>query len=1239
MDYLHRYDNTKMATLWPHQREAVKFAADPDKPDSLISMFCGTGKSLVIRTLLATLACPLSVVVFPSLALIRQFSTSYVLHDKSELKSLDLINISSECLKDIESTTDLNKIMTFLTDNNGNAKLVMVTYQSFDVLMDAVLQCDQRIDVILYDEAHHVTSPKTQELVFNLGKELSNKRVYLTATPTNSNGIKMRPGDDDNDGDATAMCGPMFEYNYLQALDDDRLKEFEVRADLYTDNSNKCIYEAIARAILTTHNTRVMTFHSGVNGESNTDVRNFVKLEEFQRIFCDVQRKEFPEQANWQPKITFEGLDGKTKAKVREDLLTAFDATSDDNIFIMSSCETIGEGVDTKKANMCVFADPKTSSIKIRQNIGRIVRKVDGNDTRGTVLIPCWIDRRRYEECEDKAAKDAMIREQMKAGNRGDFAPILNVLAALKQESYELFEACLNYPNPVTREEKEASLDKQGFHIEAQCDDDEEEDEEDEEDNMDTDNETESNTYTPDEIQQIIDDGEQHVEVHTNDTITQHNEEAEGDVLRVYHDEDDDVYNVIRPNDNATDHQRPLTQPKKRVPLTWHADADIEMLWDIKDGLTGAMCSVVLECEVQMEDSLERHMAKAHSVKSFHDKTGKWPPSSTVLGVWFRNRRQDVNYQKKNATAPWVKYLDQHCPLWNMDQQSIKMARAEAVKSFKDQTGRLPVYHKPSKCGNINQLENSLALFLKGQRNCTHKAKHIAFLNTHCAGWNLSKNDILLTKAKSVQIFYKKYGTFPSRYSKNVQEHKLGDFLAHCKKCKDSAPHIVYLNHNCPGWNITRDDKHIMQVNALQTFKASNNRWPVPSAKDLSEKTLGIWLNCRRHEKQTNKLDEDVESLLNELCEGWNLRRLDNDMTNASAVKIFQETHKRFPEKNAFDAEESRLSTWLAMQRRNCTRTKQVLPHITFLQQNCPGWKTSVASQQLLQAKAVELFKAVNNRWPSKYSETKEEKLLGQWLSRNIFIKAHGKYLVHHKYMDDKCPGWDDTRVKKTRAPKPPPSPEEIVKAYLDKQAKNQAKAAKKKGYVATNPDVKDDINGRIADHVKPHAAADAKYVFLDHDDFKTAHALLAAGVLPSQMIIPQYDAATADKMEKHELLGSRVERGTLQATLQRLIDQKATVALLYADLTQAWSTGLEVLQLASQLQFAPHAVIGLTISLRNPDGVEYRYADVAALGIQMLKRWPQQRNLLLDKIKDGQDIPFVYGEGAPMCISLVQID
>ena len=46
-------------------------------------------------------------------------------------------------------------------------------------------------------------------------------------------------------------------------------------------------------------------------------------------------------------------------------MLSALDNTPDTEIYIISSCETIGEGVDTKKANMCVFADPKSSVTKI----------------------------------------------------------------------------------------------------------------------------------------------------------------------------------------------------------------------------------------------------------------------------------------------------------------------------------------------------------------------------------------------------------------------------------------------------------------------------------------------------------------------------------------------------------------------------------------------------------------------------------------------------------------------------------------------------------------------------------------------------------------------------------------------------------------------------------------------------------------------------------------------------------
>ena len=44
----------------------------------LVKMFCGTGKSRVIRAILLTQKKPLSIVVFPSLALISQFTADYL---------------------------------------------------------------------------------------------------------------------------------------------------------------------------------------------------------------------------------------------------------------------------------------------------------------------------------------------------------------------------------------------------------------------------------------------------------------------------------------------------------------------------------------------------------------------------------------------------------------------------------------------------------------------------------------------------------------------------------------------------------------------------------------------------------------------------------------------------------------------------------------------------------------------------------------------------------------------------------------------------------------------------------------------------------------------------------------------------------------------------------------------------------------------------------------------------------
>ena len=210
---------------------------------------------------------------------------------------------------------------------------------------------------------------------------------------------------------------------------------------------------------LETGNNRVLTFHSRseTKSEKSSDVVSFAdKKKEFVNCFNRVVKNEFPLLKNKYKNIEFQGITANTKNKTN--MLEQFDKTSDDDIFILASCKTIGEGVDTKSANQIVFIDPKQSYIEIIQNIGRICRP---QDKISTVLIPCYVDVSLYKECKTQEEKDKVIRSEM--SKTGNFNGILNVLSALRQEDSYMFELCLKYPETYTDKEINDNLRKNGL--------------------------------------------------------------------------------------------------------------------------------------------------------------------------------------------------------------------------------------------------------------------------------------------------------------------------------------------------------------------------------------------------------------------------------------------------------------------------------------------------------------------------------------------------------------------------------------------------------------------------------------------------------------------------------------------------------------------------------------------------------------------------------------------------------
>jgi hypothetical protein len=220
------------------------------------------------------------------------------------------------------------------------------------------------------------------------------------------------------------------------------------------------------------------------------------------------------------------------------------------------------------------------------------------------------------------------------------------------------------------------------------------------------------------------------------------------------------------------------------------------------------------------------------------------------------------------------------------------------------------------------------------------------------------------------------------------------------------------------------------------------------------------------------------------------------------------------------------------------------------------------------------------------------------------------------------------------------------VKIIQDHLARKQKQAAAPAGYRTTNPDEKDRINGVLARYVPPAAAAaasDAKVIFLDHTEFKTAYALLeTAHVRPEHMLIPQLDPAKYAEMARHELFGPSVVPGDFNEVLGHFLATGGVVRSVYADFCSTrQGDGLPFVQLLTKYraQLAPAAVVGVTVTLRNPEGVRYSGYDINNMNMalwRLLERMPE--NLFhIDGVLPEDDGPYTYGAGQPMATWLIR--
>jgi superfamily II DNA or RNA helicase len=939
----------------------------------LVKMFCGTGKSLILTETLLQLKSNISVIVFPSLSLIQQYSSEYI----HRFNAYNVINISSEKLE-FHTTTHSAKIDAFLS--LPDPKLVLVTYQSYEVLIRSL---KGRTIAACFDEAHHVVSPEYQKLIFDPSHY--ERQVFFTATPRNENGIVMY----DRNHPELNMCGPLaFDYTFLDGLNDGYLNGFEICVDMFSQNSNASMYDVIARAVLRHGKNRILTFHSGVNGEKNTSVWKFVDPDEFQTAFDRVVEKEFPNKRGLYTKITMRGMDGETPSDQRKRWLHEMDKSPLHEIYLIASCETIGEGVDTKHANMVVFVDPKTSNIKIIQNIGRVLR-LNRESPYSVVLVPVYVNLENYASANgDPVLQDELIKEQMRS-ERGDYAPIMNVLAALNQEDPELYEMCLTFPNKA---HKLHSLQQQGFDVDEEIE------------------------YSPDEVSTLRSAGTP-LELHTDETIVRINEkEGAGEepplkrikpneLVRLYYDSDDDVYRPIITDD---DDNRPIQPPKKRISLSMHQDDDVQILWRVKEFDAEKFGSIVLECSVSW--NVINWYKKHKEVCEYMDDKKKRPstidenPETKKLGGWISH--QITNYKKGIMKDPeirkvWEETLQKYDEyLCDTTEQWYK--KHKEVCEYMDTNHKRP--NKRDKNPETKKLGGWISYQITNYKKGIMKDPKIRKV------WEetLQKYDEYL--CDTTEQWYKKHKEVceymdtnhkrPSKHDQNPETNSLGTWISHqitnYKKGIMKDPEIRKV------WEETlqKYDEYLCDATAqwhkthkqVCEYMDVNKKRPNSYYKNPEIKSIGTWTTTQiTHYKKGIMKDPEIRKVWEETLQKYDEYLCDATeqwhKTHKQVCEYMDTNHKR---PSQVDEETKSLGIWISNQRANYKKGSYIMkdPEIRKVWedtlQKYDEYLCDATEQWHINHKELCRYMDTNHKRPSKHDQNPETKSLGNWISTQI---------------------------------------------------------------------------------------------------------------------------------------------------------------------------------------------------------------------------------------------------------------
>ena len=384
-----------------HQKAAVNKVVSCFKNESKGKLIlpCGAGKTLTALWIKEKIKPQKTLVLVPSLSLLRQFKNDW--NSQGKTKS-DFFSVCSE--KDIlgsdspelnifeiggNVTTNPQEIRKILTSNKP--LIIYSTYQSSPKIAEAMKGTKLKFDLVICDEAHRTSGEKSSAFATILDdkKILASKRLFMTATPRIvSETVKNKLGNEEYkylaDMNDKHLFGKEFFYmNFGDAIKrkpaflsdykiiavgvtneevENWIKERRLTKDTSIDEiAHNYALEKVMKKYKANH---AITFHSRVRSAlafKNRHEKMFSRIDSFH-------------------------VSGSQSSSDRAHTLSKF---KDAKSAVISNARCLTEGVDVPSIDMVYFCDPKNSKIDIVQATGRALRVNKGKKI-GYIVVPLF---------------------------------------------------------------------------------------------------------------------------------------------------------------------------------------------------------------------------------------------------------------------------------------------------------------------------------------------------------------------------------------------------------------------------------------------------------------------------------------------------------------------------------------------------------------------------------------------------------------------------------------------------------------------------------------------------------------------------------------------------------------------------------------------------------------------------------------------------------------------------------